>query len=56
MKEKFGIVFIIAVALLCLFGCNKDNGLEENDMVFNHVLCPASIQSENLSSVINRHV
>lgn len=31
MKEKFGIAFIVFLALLCLFGCSKE--LPEEDMV-----------------------
>lgn len=31
MKEKIGIVFIVVVAALCLFGCAE--ALPENEMV-----------------------
>lgn len=56
MKEKFGIIFIVAIALLCLFGCDKDSSLEEKDMVFDKKLCPATIQSENLTGIIGWHI
>ncbi len=56
MKEKLGIVFIIVVALLCLFGCSSDKGLEEKDMVFQQELCPTSVQCENLAGIIGGHV
>jgi len=34
MKEKLGIVFVVFLALLCLFGCSKK--LPEEDMVRAH--------------------
>ena len=33
MKEKFSVIFIVLIALLCLFGCTSDRTLEEKDMV-----------------------
>ncbi len=32
MKEKIGIIFIVALAAICLFGCSKE--LPEEDMVW----------------------
>ena len=55
MKEKVGVIFIVLVALLCLFGCSSDRDLEERDMVQTK-LCPATIQCEDLPRIIGRHI
>ncbi len=34
MKEKLGIIFIVIIAALCLFGCSED--LPEEEMVNIH--------------------
>lgn len=31
MKEKFGVLFIVLLAALCLFGCSED--LPEEEMI-----------------------
>lgn len=41
MKEKIGILFIVAVAALCLFGCTDK--LPENEMVQSIILCPTTV-------------
>ncbi|MBQ3037317.1 MAG: hypothetical protein IJD31_10360 [Lachnospiraceae bacterium] len=41
MKEKLGIVFIVVVAALCLFGCGND--LPEEEMVLGYIQPPSSV-------------
>ena len=41
MKEKLGIVFIVVVAALCLFGCGND--WPEEEMVSAYVQPPSSV-------------
>lgn len=41
MKEKLGILFIVVVAALCLFGCAEE--LPEHEMVRSYVLCPTTV-------------
>ena len=44
MKEKFGMILIIAVALLCLFGCKEK--MPEDEMVKEGVLTSLRVMSE----------